>query len=169
MVDVLNKVDSKSPTGREAAFDHFNRFLFESSPLSMWIEDLSEIKIYVDGLKLSGITHCTNYMWRHPLELAGLAAKVRTVDVNEAALAMFAASDRDIFLARHNQLLVDDIYLISIIGFMSSGRNEANYRKGVVVTTCTGQPVKAILRWSLGPNDRVAWSRVLVSASPAID
>ena len=166
---MLNRVNSKSSADCDSAFDHYNRFLFESSPLSLWIEDLSEIKIIVDGLIMSGIKDCTDYMWRHPLELASLADKVRTLDVNEAAIAMFASGDREIFLTRHNQLIVDDVYLISIIGFMTRAGNETCFRKGAVVSTSTGKPIKVLLRWNLVKDDTVAWSRVLVSASPAIE
>ena len=163
------KVDSTSGSDREAVFDHFNRFLFESSPLSLWIEDLSEIKIIVDGLMMSGIKDCTEYMWNHPLELASLGAKVRTVGVNEAAIEMFTGGDRDVSLTRHNQLIVDDVYLIAVIGFMSRGGQETSFRKGAVISTSSGKPIKVLLRWSLVPDDTVAWSRVLVSASPAIE
>lgn len=47
--------------------------MFQSSPVSIWKEDFSEIKQYIDGLKKKGIRDVKAYLEEHPRKVLDLA------------------------------------------------------------------------------------------------
>jgi PAS domain S-box-containing protein len=68
----------------------YRRF-FESSPVSLWEEDFSEVAKYFTDLKGRGIRNLRDYLSEHPEELTACASMVRVVDVNEATLQLYGA------------------------------------------------------------------------------
>lgn len=70
------------------------RSLFEESPISLWEEDFSAVKVYLDGLRSQGITDFEAYFEQHPAELGRCAQMVRVIDVNQATLKLCKVSDK---------------------------------------------------------------------------
>ncbi len=71
------------------------RELFEASPVSLWEDDLSEMKQFLDELRQGGISDFDAYFATHPEDLAKCAALVRVVNVNKATLDLYGAKSVD--------------------------------------------------------------------------
>ena len=67
------------------------RRLFESSPVSLWEEDFSDVKKYFDELRGGGVKDLREYLVEHPEDVARCASMVKVVDVNEATLELYGA------------------------------------------------------------------------------
>jgi PAS domain S-box-containing protein len=67
------------------------RRLFESSPISLWEEDFSDVKRYFDDLRSRGIKDLRGYFMEHPEELAKCAGMAKILDVNQATLTLYGA------------------------------------------------------------------------------
>jgi len=67
------------------------RRLFESSPISLWEEDFSEVKKYFDDLRSRGIKNLRRYFIEHPEELVRCAGMAKILDVNQATLGLYGA------------------------------------------------------------------------------
>jgi PAS domain S-box-containing protein len=67
------------------------RRLFESSPVSLWEEDFSEVKKYFDDLRSRGIKDLRRHLMEHPEDVAECASMAKVVDVNEATLELYGA------------------------------------------------------------------------------
>ena len=78
-------------SGRLAESEEQYRRLFESAPVSLWEEDFSEVKKYLDGLRSSGVVDLNGYFMEHPDDLAKCASMVMVVNVNETTLKMYGA------------------------------------------------------------------------------
>ena len=50
------------------AEDHFES-LFEYAPISLWEQDYSGIKNFLDGLRTQGVTDFEKYILEHPKEI----------------------------------------------------------------------------------------------------
>jgi PAS domain S-box-containing protein len=68
--------------------------IFDGSPVSIWVEDFSEIKASFDDLKRRGTRNFRAYFRAHPEEVIALAGAVRIINVNQATLGLYEASDR---------------------------------------------------------------------------
>ena len=67
------------------------RRLFENSPISLWEEDYSEIKKYLDRLRSEGIKDLRKHFIEHPEDLTKCASVAKILDVNRATLVLYGA------------------------------------------------------------------------------
>ena len=76
---------------------------FECSPIPMTVEDWSEAKQIVDGLRARGVTSIVDHVREHPEILARLAPAVKILDANCATVKVYRATDRQQLLAALNE------------------------------------------------------------------
>jgi PAS domain S-box-containing protein len=81
----------KERAGKLAESEARYRRLFENSPVSLWEEDFSEVKKYLDDLQSRGTKDLRRYFIDHPEDLAKCASMVKVLDVNESTLSMYGA------------------------------------------------------------------------------
>jgi two-component system cell cycle sensor histidine kinase/response regulator CckA len=70
------------------------RTIFQRANVSLWEEDISELRTAVEGLASGGVTDFRAYFETHPEFLAAAARMTRVVDVNEATLRLYEANDK---------------------------------------------------------------------------
>ena len=139
------------------------RRVFENSPVSIWEEDFSEVKVLLDGLKKEGVTDIEAYFTEHPEVVRQCAGLVKIVDVNRAALTLHRAANRDELLAG----LVNTFTPESLDTFtrelicLWNGRAEMS--GDAVVKTLDGEPRNVAVYFSVSPGYESTLSRVLVS------
>ncbi|HVF26558.1 MAG TPA: PAS domain S-box protein, partial [Anaerolineales bacterium] len=75
------------------------RGLFEHAPVSIWEEDFSAVRRYIDDLRATGIVDFSAYFDAHPEAVTESATRVKIVDVNLATLEMFQAESKAQLLA----------------------------------------------------------------------
>ncbi len=68
--------------------------MFQSSPVSIWQEDFTEVKQYFDRLHKKGIQDLKTYLHEYPEKVLDLAKMVKIVDVNKATLDLFQAQSK---------------------------------------------------------------------------
>jgi signal transduction histidine kinase len=81
--------------------------LFEDSPISLWEEDFSQVKAYLDELRAGGITDFRAYFEDHPEAVALCAALIKVLDVNQASLTLLEAEDKQTLLSGLPLVLAD--------------------------------------------------------------
>lgn len=70
------------------------RFIFESLPVSVWEQDISDLRGALEGLHLSGISDLASHLRAHPDHTAELLGCVKVRDVNPTTLDVFRADSR---------------------------------------------------------------------------
>ncbi|MHA1989883.1 MAG: PAS domain S-box protein [Candidatus Hodarchaeales archaeon] len=86
------------------SFDEYH-FLFENSPVSLWLEDFSEFKKYIDELKNAGVNNFSEYFDNNPEEVRKCLSKITIEDVNQATLEMFQIKNKNHILGNAEKLL----------------------------------------------------------------
>ncbi len=71
------------------------RNLFESAPVSIWREDFSDIKVYIESLKENGIKDFKKYFNKHPEEIMKCLSLLKVVDFNDETVSLLKAKDKD--------------------------------------------------------------------------
>jgi PAS domain S-box-containing protein len=82
---------------REKAFLYEQRrfqSIFRYSAVSLWEEDISELRAELKRLKSRGVTDIQRHLQEHPGFLAEAARMITVVDVNDATLALYEVRDR---------------------------------------------------------------------------
>ncbi len=137
--------------------------LFEKAPVSLWEEDFSNIKAYIDFLREGGAADFRQHFGSHPEDVARCAAMVKVLDVNEYTLDLYGAKSKASFLLSLPQLFCPD----SWIGFrecliaLSEGKTRCEVETSN--RTLAGKRVDISLRWSLAPGCEETWARAFAT------
>ncbi|MCX6081825.1 MAG: PAS domain-containing protein [Chloroflexi bacterium] len=84
------------------------RTMFENSPISLWEEDFSQAKLYIDGLRAGGVTDFRAYFDAHPAEVKTCARLVEVLDVNQASLAFQRVGSKAELITSLDKLIPDE-------------------------------------------------------------
>jgi len=147
---------------RPSANDEFRR-IFDEAPVSLWVEDLSDIKKFIDRLRISGVDKLRAYFENHPEAVGACAKMVKVIQVNKATLDLYKADSEEQILAGIDKTFTEESYevfkeeLIALVEGRGSVASEA------VTKTLTGAPVHILIRISIMPGYEDTWHRVLVS------
>jgi diguanylate cyclase (GGDEF)-like protein len=78
----------------EARSARYARDLFEHSPVSLWVEDFSQVKRLLDDVRAQGIRDFVTFLKVHPEFVTRCMQEIRVIDVNQQTLTMFGAPDK---------------------------------------------------------------------------
>src|SRR5229473_2355246 len=81
------------------------RNIFESTLVSIWEQDFSEVKAAIEDLKARGVRDLREYCAEHPEFVEQAIAMVKIADVNDATVELFAAQSRDELLISLQRIL----------------------------------------------------------------
>ena len=139
------------------------RALFENSPVSIWEEDFSQVRSYVDALKQQGVTDFRSYFAAHPESVSECAALIRVLDVNHAGLEMYKAEGKAELIDKTLHVLSTGEQSHNLDDFVAiaEGRN-SNAWEGTD-ETLTGEPLEISLKWSVAPGYERDFSKVIVT------
>jgi PAS domain S-box-containing protein len=139
------------------------RELFEEAPLSIWEEDFSGVKEYLDKLGETGITDFRDYFMQNPQALAECASRVRVLDVNKRTLELYGAGSKEEFFANLNEFLCEESYSFMMEQLLAIADGKGSLQGETVNRTLQGEKLDIYLKWIVAPDSRPAYSRVLVT------
>ncbi|MEL6469429.1 MAG: response regulator [Cyanobacteria bacterium J06623_4] len=143
--------------------------LFEDSPMPLWEEDFSLVKAYLLSMKVlpnGGAPKGRDfraYFDANPDILHECIQRVRVLDVNQAALDLFEAEQKEDLLAR----LDSDDSTAALEGFkqelvmLCEGQNRLELE--LVNYTLTGKKKHILFKEFVAPGHEQNWNRVLIS------
>lgn len=115
--------DFQGPAGLNDSFSY--RDIYESVPVSIWIEDWSAAKRFTDDLKRRGIVDLWAYFIDYPEQLKDLASLIEVHDVNWTSVNLYRAPNK--------QALIDTTE------GMSMGEHELSAFRDQVVAFASGK------------------------------
>ena len=82
--------------------------MFESAPISLWLEDYSALKRLFDSWRAAGVTNLSTHVAQSPALLQQCAACLKVIKVNRQTLKVFAARDQNELVQRLPEVFRDD-------------------------------------------------------------
>lgn len=76
------------------------RNIFENADISIWNEDMSELKSVLDQLRTTGVTDLYQYLIEYPEKVLEFAELIKVVNVNKATLEIFNVSTEEDFIEK---------------------------------------------------------------------
>ncbi|MBN2003037.1 MAG: PAS domain S-box protein [Anaerolineae bacterium] len=138
------------------------RNLFEHSPISLWEEDFSDIKAYLDSLCV-GDSEWHVYFERHPEVISECVARVKVLSVNRATLLMFGAADQAELLEAAPWIFGDNFSAIFREELLTLLDGRGLFEGESISQTLRGDQIRVKVRLSLSPEHTNTWSKVLVA------
>ncbi len=139
------------------------RSLFEASPISLWEEDFSAIKKYVDDLREKGVSDFRAHFDEHPKDVAHCAQMAVIIDVNDATLEMYKAKSKEALLGKLDRVFQDETYAVFKEELIALAEGQTTFVTEIVNQTLQGEKMNVSLRLSLPPGYEETWSQVYVS------
>jgi len=138
------------------------RALFEYAPVSLWEEDLSQVKEHIDSMRDRGIKDVRKYFDDHPEEVTICANLLRIIDVNKSTLELYEANSKEELLGSIRQSLTQEVQggLKEELIALSEGRT---FEQEAIHRTVKGREISVLIRAIIPPGCEESWSKVLVS------
>ena len=142
--------------------DHY-KSLFEYAPISLWEEDYSEIKMFFDELRASGVTDLDQYLDEHPEEIDRNMVRIKVNHVNRETLNMFGAGSEKELLANLDKIFRGEMRLHFRSELIALWNGEVSWSGDGVNYRLDGEALHIRLHWRILPECETNWECVLVS------
>lgn len=139
------------------------RALFEESPVSLWEEDFSECKAFIDTLCAQGVTDLRAYFEQHPEAVVTCAHLVKIIRVNQVALDLFHAASETDLLGNLDQLFGPESYDAFREELLTLAAGNTHFRAEILGYPLQGDPIQTILWMSVAPGSEDTWEKIIVS------
>jgi len=140
-----------------------SHLIFDEAPISLWIEDFSAVKKFVDELKASGVddlkAHCKN----HPEAVYECVKKAKVIDVNKATLNLYRARSKKELLEGIGKTFTEESFEAFREELLILAEGEPSGSSEAVTKTLTGELVNIIIRIAIAPGYEDTWDHLLVS------
>jgi PAS domain S-box-containing protein len=141
------------------------RTLFEDSPISLWEEDFSQVKKFIDSLRGKGVKDFRKYFENHPRAVVNCTNMVKVIDINRASLELFKAKSKEKLQHDLNNTFSEESYEAFREELISIAEGKTVFESEAVTKTLKGDKKHVVVRWSVAPGYEKTLSKVLVSIS----
>jgi diguanylate cyclase (GGDEF)-like protein len=144
------------------AADHF-KSLFEYAPISLWEEDYSGIREFLEELRLQGVTDLERYLDEHPDDIDRSLSLIHVTRVNRETLNMFGAKSEAELLSNLNIIFRAEMRLHWRSELMALWNGEKSWSGDGINYRLDGEALHIRLHWRILPECESTWECVLVS------
>eukprot|EP01030_Chromulinospumella_sphaerica_P026240 gene26240-26425_t len=137
--------------------------LFDSAPISLWLEDCSLLKALFDQWRADGVTDLEAYLHEDPARAEACVACYRVMRVNRKTLAMYAAQSQEELIARMGDVLRGDTYTRMLPELLAFWHGHLHYSGVTVNHTLDGQCKNVRISIHVLEGYENTWSRAMVA------
>ena len=141
--------------------------LFEHSPVATWLEDFTDVIAWMDGLRAKGVKDLNEYFESNPEDYKTGVGLIRILDVNQAAVVMNGARDKQELIGIVNQLMVDEVpsqVMINEMEMIWNGYTSFGFE--ISSRKMDGALITSIQRVYIPiNNDKLDYARVIVTST----
>ncbi|MCF8041563.1 MAG: PAS domain S-box protein [Desulfarculaceae bacterium] len=164
VISTLEDITRRKKTERQLEESEASyRNLFQDSPVSLWHEDFTDVKKYLDDLRQNGILDLQAFFKENPDSLLECANLVKLIDFNNETLRLFRAKDSKEFLAGFTSIFTP----VFLEGFRENlvrlAQGRAFSEIDSMNRTLTGEDIYVSVRFFIPPGYEDTWSKVFVS------
>jgi diguanylate cyclase (GGDEF)-like protein/PAS domain S-box-containing protein len=129
------------------------RNMFENADVSIWNEDMSDLKNALEKLRTSGVTDLYQYLKDHPQKTLEFAAKIKVINVNNATLEMFNVITESRFLEQIQSVFGPGSNEVFIKELCAIWDGEKIFRSEITYITQDGKHISAIISFYIPVSD----------------
>ena len=137
--------------------------MFESAPISLWLEDYSALKVLFDSWRVEGVHDFKAHVARHPELLAQCSARFKVLKVNQKTLQVFGAASQTELIARLPEIFRDDMFENTVTELNHLWSGNLDFSNQTVNYALDGRRIDAQIHVRVLQGHEGAWDRVLVS------
>ncbi len=127
------------------------RYIFESTGVSIWEEDFSQVKAAIDDLKSKGVRDFREYLAAHPEFVQQAIAMVRIVDVNDVTVKLFAAESKNDLLVSLHKVFVPETQEVFAGKLIALAEGQRSFAAETFLQTLRGERLTALFTVTFPP------------------
>ncbi len=139
------------------------RTLFENSPVSLWEEDFSKVKAYLESLRDEGVADFRAYFEEHPDAVVRCKGLVKIIDVNDASVKLHKAGSKKNLCDNQDKVFSGDILGFFTEEILAFWEGKTSYESEFVAQTLDGDTIYTFMRILFAPGCEDTWSKVYLS------
>jgi PAS domain S-box-containing protein len=121
------------------------RYIFESTGVSIWEEDFSQVKAAIDDLKSRDVRNFRQYLAAHPEFVERAVSMVRILDVNDATVELFGAQDKQELLVSLDKIFTPDTHEVFAGELIALAEGTPRFESHTTLKTLKGDPLSVVL------------------------
>lgn len=137
--------------------------IFKHSPVSLWVEDFSRIRIMLEEIRNRGIVDFRVFTDVHSEFVRQCMSEIRVIDINQATLDLFCAPDKDTLLQRLSDVFRDEMEKHFREQLIELWNGNLFHQREVVNYALDGSERFVLLQFSVLPGHEKDWSLVQVA------
>jgi diguanylate cyclase (GGDEF)-like protein len=137
--------------------------MFEVAPVSLWLEDYSELKSLLDEWRLAGVTDLRAHLTQDPSRVKACAGCIRVLKVNRQTLSLFEVDDLNHLVANLSRIFRDEMLVNLIEELAQLWDGKAAFASHGVNYSLSGRRIDIQLKGALLPGCEASWQRVLIA------
>lgn len=137
--------------------------LFDNSPVSLWEEDFSNVKSYLDKLKQSGVEDFQKHFDEKPQDVLKCISLVKVIDINNETLKLYGAKTKEELLDDLSATFLEESIPVFKEGLIAITEGRTYFQGEAVTKTLTGSLVNVRISWIIPLGYEESLSRILVS------
>ena len=145
------------------ASEHDFADMFELAPVSLWLEDYSELKALFERWRRDGVTDLREHLRSAPQRVAECSRCIRVLRVNRRTLELYGAANVDELVAGLDRVFRDDMFDQHVEELVQMWEGNARFSSQTVNYRLDGQRMHILLNAQILPGHEQDWSRVLLS------
>ncbi len=120
------------------------REIFETAGVSVWLEDFTQVKSAIDGLRTQGIGDFRTYFVEHPDFVREAINLVQILNVNNETLDLFSAKDKKELIGSLSNVFAPETEQIFIEELMALAEGREMLRAETQVRALDGKPISVL-------------------------
>jgi len=145
------------------AGEEMYRSLFQNSPISLWEEDFSGVRQFIDELRNNGVSDLRAHFAADRDSLRRCASLVRVSQVNKAAVILAQAHDVDELFDSLGRLFSDETLDFFAEEILSLASGRSTFEGETIGLALSGSRLELAIKLTVLPGHENTWSKVLVS------
>ncbi len=141
----------------------YARGLFEESPVSLWVEDFSAVRILIDEVRAAGVVDFRTFTDVHPEFVQRCMQEIRVIDINRQTLKMFAAPDKPALLSNLHEIFRDEMQVHFREQLVDLWNGKTFQQRETVNYSLRGDLLNVYLQFSILPGREDDWGLALIS------
>ena len=137
--------------------------MFDLAPVSLWLEDYSELKRLFARWRADGITDLRAWLREPPERVAECSRCLRVLKVNRRTLELYRAHSLEHLVANLDRVFRDDMFDRHVEELVALWEGRAGFRSETVNYTLDGRRLDLLINATILPGHEEDWSRLLLS------
>lgn len=125
--------------------------VFETTSVSLWEEDISEVRRLIESRRADVFTGWNNYCDEHPELVAECVQVLRVLDVNQATLRLYEAGSKEQLLGAIEKIFTVESYEVFKQELVAIAEGRRHFTAETVNQTLSGKRIDIMLSISLPP------------------